>query len=124
MRYFLNQTTSNFDINTEIFDTIRYNVNVNIDIEINSIRYWAFDIFIEKYRKISKNWFLSMYKYPFYKYQKILYQNSIPYRIDIFHFDIYKYCRYFNPISYRIENFRYPKIQFRICLLHLDTIVC
>ena len=35
MRYnFFNRTTSNFDINIEIFDTIRY--NIDIDIEINS----------------------------------------------------------------------------------------
>ena len=39
MRYFFGRTVSNFDITIEIFDTIRYDINVDIDIEIISIRY-------------------------------------------------------------------------------------
>ena len=130
---------------------------IRYDIEINSIRYWAFDIYIEKYRKkyqkiskeasketnfsiftlknlkeiskkigffgcfyieklVSFDVFRYLYqKYPIfvnikkyractglrYLYRKILYRNSIRYGIDIFR---YKHRRYFNPISYRIEN--------------------
>ena len=61
MRYFFNGTISNFDLNIEIFNTIRNDIEVDIDIEINSIRYWAYNIYIEKYRK--KYWKIGFFQY-------------------------------------------------------------
>ena len=100
MRYiFFNRTTSHFDINFEIFYTIRYNIDVDINIEIISIQY--------RYRH--RYWFIFDQNI-----EKSRFFDTIQYRFNIFR---YKYRRYFNPISYRIENFWYPKSQYRICLI-------
>ena len=127
MRYFFNRTISNFDIYIEIFDTIRYQCRYRYRNDFDTIS-TLISIFRCKYRNLYRNSMLFVKKARFFdknieksrfsiKISKNLVFNMIRYKYWIISTDIvsnfdmirYLYRRYFNPISYRIENFRYPK---------------